>query len=329
MANPFRYPLSSPIPLYHKSAEKTSSLPKFCVTYFSVKDNKETCWHCFLREFKDKKIQKIWKENETTRCYYKYAWSHNELGEPKDTFMYDKIHTKDYHWIYPIHEVLSRKDASFKEVSIVSDDKIYLHHWQDLSKKRGYYFDLLKLSRDENPNDAHVQMLLAREYVLKGDNKTAIDEFLKLLKMPDVDKPNRRLVLIYGLIMLGLLYEAEKNFDEAIWYCQEAIKEDPTYREPYFILGEMYNLMKMYTLAESVIKAGFEYGTHKYNWVEMGKTWLTWGEDILSVAQTNLHKYDEALKNMDAVLKHNPNDVRVIKNQNIILKKMVELLKKE
>ena len=37
----FLYPFSSPFPLYHKSAEKTSSLPKLCAFKFSVKNNRE------------------------------------------------------------------------------------------------------------------------------------------------------------------------------------------------------------------------------------------------------------------------------------------------
>ena len=40
-------------------------------------------------------LKENWKE-DTTRAYYKYAWSHNELGEGENIFKYDKIHTRDY-----------------------------------------------------------------------------------------------------------------------------------------------------------------------------------------------------------------------------------------
>jgi tetratricopeptide (TPR) repeat protein len=166
-------------------------------------------------------------------------------------------------------------------------------------------------------------MLLAREYLLRKDNKKGLEEFLEVLKMPDINKPNKRLVLLNSLLQVAFIYEEEKNFDEAIWYCQEFIKEDQSYREPYFLMGEMYNLMKMYTLSEAIVEAGFEYGKQHFDWVERGNTWLGWGNDLLSVAKFNLGKYDEAVHQVEIALKHEPNDIRILKNYNAMLKACV------
>jgi len=257
-------------------------------------------------------VRNNWKAN-TTRCFYDYAWSHNELGEPRDMFRYDKIHDRTYYWKFPVHEVLIKDDIE-NEIAINLQKQILLEHFQDLNKPRKFYFELLELSCKENPEDSHTRMLLAREYVLKKDNKKAIDEFLNVLKMPDIDKPNKRLVLLNSLLQLAFIYEEEKNFDEAIWYCQEFIKEDSTYREPYFLMGEMYNIMKMYTLAEATIEAGFKYGKQHYDWVERGNTWLGWGYDLLGVAKFNLNDYKEASKNMQIAISHEPNDNRLLRN---------------
>ena len=257
-------------------------------------------------------VRNNWTEN-TTRCFYDYAWSHNELGEPRDMFRYDKIHDRTYYWKFPVHEVLIQEDSN-DEIAINLQKQILLEHWQDLTKPRKFYFELLELACKENPEDSHTRMLLAREYVLKKDNKKAIEEFLTVLKMPDIDKPNKRLVLLNSLLQLAFTYEAEKNFDEAMWYCQEFIKEDPTYREPYFLIGEMYNIMKMYTLAEAIIEAGFKYGKQHYDWVERGDTWLGWGYDLLGVAQFNLKNYEEASKNMQIAVSHEPTDNRLLRN---------------
>lgn len=273
-------------------------------------------------------IRSNWKE-DTDRGLYTYAWSHNALGEPRDIFKYDKLHTKDYKWIYPVHEVVVPIDSEKTEHRIDFKDYVYLHHYQDLSKPRKFYFDLLKLSCEENPDDSHARMLLAREYLVKGDKDKAIEEFLKTLKMPDVEKPNKRLVMLNSILQLAFIYESQKNFDEAIWYCQEFIKEDKTYREPYFLMGEMYNIMTMYTLAESCIKAGFEYGKQKYDWVERGNTWLGWGYDLLSVAQFNLGKVDEAIENGEIALQHEPNDNRLLKNQNLYYKAKIKQLQEK
>ena len=272
-------------------------------------------------------LKQNWKEN-TTRCFYNYAWSHNEKGEPRDIFRYDKIHTRDYHWIFPVHEVLSPINLDFEEISIDETKNIFLEHFQDRDKPRKFYFELLELAVKENPEDSHVRMLLAREYCLRNENRKALEEFLEVLKMPDVDTPNKRLVLLNSLLQVAFIYEEEKNFDEAMWYCQEFIKEDYTYREPYFLMGEMYNLMKMYTLAESSVKAGFEYGKQHFDWVERGNTWLGWGNDLLGVAQFNLGKYKEAKKEMKIALEHEPNDIRLIKNYNACLEKIVEEIEK-
>ena len=258
-------------------------------------------------------VRNNWKE-DTTRGFYNYAWSHNANGERRDTFKYDKMHTRDYEWKFPVHEVLVAREKGFKQIAINLQNDIWLDHWQDLSKPRKFYFELLELSCKENPEDSHARMLLAREYLIKKDNKKAIEEFLKVLQMPDIDAPNKRLVLLNSLLQLAFTYEEEKNFDEAIWYCQEFIKEDSTYREPYFLMGEMYNIMKMYTLAEVITEAGFKYGKQHYDWVERGNTWLGWGYDLLGVAQFNLKNYKEASKNMQIAVKHEPNDIRLLKN---------------
>ena len=63
-------------------------------------------------------------------------------------------------------------------------------------------------------------------------------------------------------------------------------------------MAEVYNLKKIYSLAEACAKAGFEYGVQKYDWVERGNTWLGWGYDLLSVAQYNLGKIDEAIEKL-------------------------------
>lgn len=50
-------------------------------------------------------IRNNWTET-TNRGYYKYAWSHNDAGEGTNIFMYDKLHDRNYHWVFPVHEVL-------------------------------------------------------------------------------------------------------------------------------------------------------------------------------------------------------------------------------
>lgn len=268
-------------------------------------------------------IRNNWKD-DTTRIYYTYAWSHNDLGEPQDVFKYDKIHTKDYHWIFPVHEVLAVNDDT-EEHFVDVGESIYLHHFPDKSKQRSYYFDLLELSVKENPDDSHVRMLYAREFLVKGETERGIEEYTKVLQMPDVNKPEKRAVLLHSLLHMALAYQVLENYDEGLWYCQEFIKEDYTYREPYLLMAEMYNTMHMYSLAESCVKAALEYSYQKFNWVEKANSWIAWPNDVLSVSQFYLGKIDEAIENGNIALKHEPNNVRILKNVNAFMQKKIEL----
>lgn len=268
-----------------------------------------------------------WKE-DTTRAFYSYAWSHNEIGERTDIFIYDKIHSKDYKWIYPVHEVLSRDDPE-KQVSIDLTEKIWLDHYQDAEKSRSNYMPLLQLSVKENPADSHVRMLLAREYLISNELEKALDEYLAVLKMPDVEDPNKHLVLLESLGRCADIYKEFKNYDEAIWYSQEFIKEDPTYLEPYLILGDLYNNMNMFTLAEAMVECGRKYATRKYNWIERANTWVTWPDEILSYTYYKLDRLDDAIDEIKKVLKHHPDNQWALKTYSAYLEQKLESIKKK
>ena len=187
-----------------------------------------------------------------------------------------------------------KEDNVDKEVAIDFKDQIYLHHYQDKTKERKFYFGLLELACRENPTDSHIQMLYAREYILQGDINSALKEFLKCLKMPDIDAPNKRLVLLYCLLHPAEIYYQLKNYDEVIWYAQELIKEDYTYREPYLLLGEVYNEMKMFSLAEAMLENALKNTYQHFTWVEEDRTFHDRPYDILGIAQFNLGKFDLA-----------------------------------
>jgi len=273
-------------------------------------------------------IKDNWKLGETNRAFYKYAWSHNKTtGAMTDIFMYDKCHTRELHWIFPVHEVLWPIDEkNYVEKPIKLGNVLSLEHFQDDNKPRGYYFDLLKLSVKENPTNAHTKMMLAREYLINKDYQNSLDTYLEVLKMPEIDEKKNRLVLLESLARSADCYHLLNNFDEAIWYADEFIKEDPTYREPYMILGEIYIKMHMYTLAEAIVKAGLEYGTRKYNWIERAPTWEGLPYHLLATCQYYLKKYDEAAENCRIALKYHPNELQVLKNYTEILNSKIKLL---
>lgn len=274
-------------------------------------------------------VRKYWDDSKYNRMYYDYAWSHNEIGEPTDIFKYDKIHTRDFKWKFPVHEVLWPKDDNLKVSFIDVENRVFLEHFPDKSKERHYYFDLLKLACEEHPDDSHERMLLAREYLLNSDYDNALENYLAVLNMPDVDAPEKRLVLLESLGRCADIYKVKEMYDEAIWYCQEFIKEDYTYREPYLIMGEIYNEMKMPTLAEACVEQCLKYTTRKHTWVERANTWLGLPDDILSVAAYQLDRYEDAINYVQAALKHSPEDTRLLKNYSFFMQaRLREVTKK-
>ena len=68
-----------------------------------------------------------WDPTQYDRAHYLYIWGHNSQGEPQDTFVYDKVHTRAYYWKFPVHEVLwPIEDINPSFLELV--DKITLHH---------------------------------------------------------------------------------------------------------------------------------------------------------------------------------------------------------
>ena len=274
-------------------------------------------------------IRDNWIIGKTNRMFYTYAWSHNSAGEPTDVFVYDKIHDRNYQWIFPVHEVLNRIDPNFEGNVVSVGKKIFLHHYPDTTKPRAYYLDLLKLSMEENPEDSHVRMLYARELFVKGDIDESLEEFLNVLRMPDIDNDNKFEVLLNSLLQVAMIYEMKKHYDEAIWYCQEFIKEEHTFREPYLLMAEIYNEMKMYTLAEACVNAAKEYSYQHFSWVERASTFNGWMDDVESVCKYNLGKIKEAVECGENALKHNPDNDRLIRNLNIYYRNYIAKLKEE
>lgn len=275
-----------------------------------------------------KVLRDNWQE-KFDRCHYTYAWSHNALGEPQDVFKYDKIHNRKYYWRFPVHEVLYPYDPSMVEEVLDVGTAIFLHHWQDQNKERNGYFDLLKLAVEENPTDCHVRMLLAREYFLKRDYDSAQAEYLATLDYPEIENPNRNLVKQESTARVADLYFLKNDYDNAIKWYTKAVQLDPTHREPYFCLGDVYNSMGLYTIGEAMIKAGFANSVRHFDWTERKDFWLGKGNLLLALSQYNLKKYDDALENAKIALKHDPDNTTLLKIAVVGLENQVTKLKAE
>ncbi len=258
-------------------------------------------------------------EDDDTRCHYMYAWSHNSNGEPTNVFVYDKIHTKNYHWKFPVHEILEQDDPNMEEHILDAGEEIYLHHFMDTSKPRSSYLPLLKLAVKENPKESHVSSLLAREYYITGDYDNSIKQYLKTLEYEDIDNPEKLGIKLDCYGHLGDNYFVKNNYDEAIKWYNKWIETNSTYREPYFCIADIYIAKKMYTVAIGYIDMGRKFGTRKHDWLERYDNWIAKDNDLLAICHYYLQNIEEAYSNITTAYEHNSNDERIIENYKTIL----------
>ena len=240
-----------------------------------------------------------------------------------NVFLYDKIHTKDYHWKYPIHEVLwPNNDDLGGQKFIEFGENIYLDHWQDLSKDRRNYLDILKIAVEENPGDCHIFHLYAREYILQRMYGEARKLFFKLILMKNIDEPFYREVKLDGYLMLAELARANNDQDEAIYWCKEFIKIDPTFRGPYLTIAAIYNDCGMHEQAKNIIDTMDANCTRHYSWVEKSADWSYTREAILAHVLRDLGEYASALGFINKALAHEPDNINFLKVKVDCLEKL-------
>ena len=263
-----------------------------------------------------KTLKERWTE-DADRGFYTYAWNHDPSGAPMNVFKYDKIHTKDYVWKYPVHEVLwpIKKDLG-EQVGIQFGEDIYLHHWQDLTKDRRSYLDILKVAVAENPGDCHIFHLYAREHLLQKKYLEAKRLFIKLILMKNIDLPIYGEVKLDSFLMLAELSIINEDYDEAIYWAKEFIKTNNSFREPYLVIANVYNMCSESANAKRILDMMDENcKVRHYSWVEKSANWSYMRDVILGDAMYGLGNYAEALKCINVALKHEPDNISFLKRK--------------
>ena len=296
---------------------------------------------CVCTDF-DELFDKGWAEylrsnwsDKVNRAFYTYAWGQTETGHWHDIFRGDKIHanTKDFHWIYPVHEVVTND----KPQNVVDfGQSLFLYHYQDKNKKRAYYLDLLKLAAEENPNDPHIRALYAREFLVEHNVKdpknidNAKKEYLKILELPAVKELMYRSEYLHVLLQLALIeYVFYKNYEKAIFYSLKFLELDDSYRDPYLLLADICLDKQLYKLAEGILNTAKEYTYQHYSWVERQNTFLEWMPTIESQVKFYLGKYEEALAANQKALEFTPDNQDLVNNKLVIQQIIEDANKKE
>lgn len=271
----------------------------------------------------DERFEKGWRKKleesflkGSTRVRYLYNWSFDENGKPATTFYINKIHTKDYIWTHPVHEVLK----PLKEEKEILIKGIILNHYQDYKKSRSNYLPLLELSVKENPLDDRNLHYLGREYMYYHKYTKAIKTFHKHLKCKNATWKDERCA---SQRFMARCYLGLKYTEEAIFWYENAIKEAPYLRESYVELANLYYNNKNYQKAIELLDKAFLIKEKSESYINEDFAWNGFIYDLYSICAFYLNKKDIALDYSNRAISLS-NDERILKNNEIIKLKLHE-----
>ncbi len=265
----------------------------------------------------DERFNKGWRQKlensfnkNYTRVKYLYNWSFDEKGKPATTFYLDKIHTKDYVWIHPVHEVL----RPLKDEKILLIEGITLNHYQDKLKSRSNYLPLLKLSVKESPDDDRNLHYLAREYMYYNQNMKAIKTFHRHLNCKNSVWKDERSA---SMRFMARCYQKVGYKEEAIFWFNRAINESPYLREAYVELASLYYNDKEYEKALELLNKAFLIKEKSKSYINEPFAWNGEIYDLYAVILFYLNKKDIALKYSNIAISLSSNE-RILNNNKII-----------
>lgn len=262
-----------------------------------------------------KKLEEVW-EPQTTRLAYNYNWLLDENNQPKVNFYIEKIHNrKDYEWTHPVHEVL-KYNGDLKENKKYTND-ITVNHYPDANKSRSSYLPLLELSIQENPDDDRNMHYLGREYMYYGKWNDAINILIKHLNLPTATWKDERCA---SMRFIARSYQQLKRYDEARMWLDKAILEAPYLRDPYIERALLEYTTKNWDEVIYYVEEALKIKSHTKSYINEVFSWDCTPYDLLSIAYYNLNKIEESLSNLNIAINICPNNDRLIENKKIIEK---------
>jgi tetratricopeptide (TPR) repeat protein len=162
------------------------------------------------------------------RLRYWYSWRLNADGSPAKRFVYDKIHSRNFRWVSPVHEVL---EATCEERGGFVELELY--HRPDHTKSRGSYMWLLEMAVKERPRDDRILHYYGRELYFAGRNAEAIPVLTRHALLPHAWGAERAA----SFRMAGECFGRLGRWGDAIWAYQKGVEVCPGEREPWVSLA--------------------------------------------------------------------------------------------
>lgn len=259
-----------------------------------------------------KTLRMNWQD-DTQQCWYKYIWSHDDLGNPLRTMYYNKIHNRNWIWEFPVHETLKCKGKLINTVDLFNS--ITLHHYPDPDKSRGSYLNLLKLRVEENPSDTTGKLYYGRELFFYEKYEEAIEVLSELTSEYDDFSPE-----VKGFtwkIMAWCLYSLGYT-ERAIDYAATAIQICKEYRDPYLLIAQILNEKQMFSASLLVLRECETITQSFHSWIEDDYSWYGALEDLVSIALWNAGDRKGSYQYVKIAAEQQPGNKRIQENLKFI-----------
>lgn len=274
-------------------------------------------------------LREKWIDGVHERGVYKYSWSHLPDGSSGRVFRYDKIHSKNWIWKYPVHELLynekTQTNLYYYENVLDLFDEVHLHHYPDQTKSRASYLPLLELRAEEDPEDYYGLIYLAHEYYYRNKYENSIKTLEKILsKFKDrLDSLEVASCYLFMGDSYKTLYELNKqdlslakNAEDAY---KNAISTDKTYIEPYLDLAKLYTTLEEYRLAVLYVKDGIKNSFRHYTWLERDISWTYEPWDLLCIASFYAGDKKDSITYAAKALSYEPTNERLLSNLKLCI----------
>lgn len=268
----------------------------------------------FLKGWREK-LESVWRK-DANRCRYTYNWSLDENDNPKVSFIYEKIHSRNnYKWIHPVHEVLEYEKEN---ENVVINEDIILNHYPDSTKSRSSYLPLLELSVKENPENDRNMHYLGREYMYYGKWNEAIDTLIKHLSLPKATWKDERCA---SMRFIARCYQHLNRYEEARMWLNKAITEAPYLRDPYIEKALLeYNLENWQETEKNCLLA-LKITDHQNTYINEIFSWNYTVYDLLSLSYYYQGNVKEAIKYLKIAIEMEPNNERLQNNLKLMNEK--------
>lgn len=256
-------------------------------------------------------VRKEWIDGVHERGNYSYIFQDEGHYEISRNWM----HSKNWSWLYPCHEVMKRNGSIWytEDEQLDLHGKVVVHHWPDPSKPRSSYMDLLKLRLDENPDDDMSYVYLLRE-------KWIYRQYLEIASHPsriyrEIQNfgPQQRAA---ALVYLGDALCAISDTETGIRCYRDAIWSNPEARAGYIRMAKVLIRQRRYREAKDVLIDCEKRSQRsvKWVWVDTNSMWGYELYDLLAQACLGLGEYSEAVEYGTKASEMEPSNSQLRKN---------------